>query len=105
MSAESATHQLFVQICFKKKNKKKQPSETKEGFHKKSWMGKRGNPEQLMKYSVVHVKKQQRAKKVEWWGDDGKKTEQGDTAGTNHCESEVGSDIKQQKGAREGLRS
>lgn len=58
-----------------------------------------------MKYSVVHVKKQQRAKKVEWWGDDGKKTEQGDTAGTNHCESEVGSDIKQQKGAREGLRS
>lgn len=57
-----------------------------------------------MKCSVVHVKKQQRAKKVEWWGDDGKKTEQGDTAGTNHCESEVGSDIKQQKGAREGLR-
>ena len=45
-----------------------------------------------------------RKKKVEWWGDGGKETEQADTARTNLCGSEVGSDIRQQKGAREGLR-
>lgn len=30
--------------------------ETKEGFHETSWMGKGGNPKELMKYSVLHVK-------------------------------------------------